>query len=258
MTLAPGDTGIVITMAGAGSRFAQAGYRVPKYEVDVHGRTLFAWSMHSLRNFIDAGSPFVFVVRNTPAVAAFLERQCDELGIRSYKLAVINELTDGQATSAMFAREVWDDIGRPMAIYNIDTYVEPTCLPLSAIRGNGWLPCFPGDGDKWSFAAADETGRVNEVREKQRISPYATIGLYWFDSLLRYVHAYERYYSDPRRLEARERYIAPLYNHLIAEGDEVYLHTVRARDVYPLGTPEDVMAFASGPAPECRRIAGVL
>lgn len=237
------QTGVVITMAGAGSRFVQAGYSQPKYEIEVRGRTLFAWSMQSLRSFVDSGSPFTFIARRLAGVETFIGQQCGELGIAHYNVCLLDSITDGQATTAMMARSVWDYPERPVAIYNIDTCVNPTALPVGTIRGNGWIPCFPGEGEKWSFAAADESGRVSELREKKRISPHATVGLYWFDAFSRYVQAYENYYADSQNLDARERYVAPLYNYLIASGAEVYIHHVRARDVFPLGTPEDVELF---------------
>jgi hypothetical protein len=244
-----GDTGVVITMAGASSRFTQAGYRQPKYEIEVHRRSLFAWSMQSLRCFIDAGCRFTFLARNLPGVERFVESQCEVLGIAVNAIRTIDAVTDGQATTAMMAGSAWDDTTRPVAIYNIDTYVNPSALSLSAIRGNGWIPCFPGEGDKWSFASADRDGKVSQVREKKRISPYATVGLYWFDSFERYAEAYRDYYADPHHLEARERYIAPLYNQLIDDGGDVYLHLIDSQDVHGLGTPEDVEAFAKRPHP---------
>ena len=42
---------IIITMAGLGSRFKKAGYKVPKYMVEVKGKNLFQWSMESLTDF---------------------------------------------------------------------------------------------------------------------------------------------------------------------------------------------------------------
>ncbi len=246
-------TGVVITMAGMGTRFAEAGYTKPKYEIEVHRKTLFAWSMDSLRSFIEAGCPFTFVARNLPRVDSFIHEQCKQLDISHYTLLLLDSITNGQATTAMLARSIWDDPNRPVAIYNIDTYVNPEALPLASVRGNGWVPCFPGDGDKWSFAAADDSGRIREIREKKRISPHASIGLYWFDSFARYIRAYEEYYADSGRIEARERYIAPLYNQLIAEGEKVYLHKVGAQDVYPLGTPEDVGVFSTRSRPDLTR-----
>jgi hypothetical protein len=237
-------------MAGAGSRFVRAGYSQPKYEIEVHERSLFAWSMLSLRSFSDAGCPFTFVARNVPGVDRFIEAECQALGIDVKAIRKIDAVTDGQATTAMLATPDWDDVSRPVAIYNIDTYVAPSALPLTMVRGEGWIPCFPGEGDKWSFAAADPQGLVSEVREKVRISRHATVGLYWFDSFARYAQAYSDYYANPRRTEASERYIAPLYNQVIEDGGSVYMHEIDARNVHGLGTPEDVEAFAKGQCPD--------
>lgn len=240
-------TGVVITMAGAGSRFAQAGYKVPKYEIVARGETLFAWSMQSLRSFIDEGCPFYFIARpdygDSGRVRRFIAYECARIGISTYEVITIDSLTDGQATTALLARGCWNDASEPVAIYNIDTHVAPWAMNIGDVRGAGWIPCFPGEGDKWSFAAADGEGLVTEVREKKRISPNATVGLYWFDSFDRYADAYRRYYSNPLMLEARERYIAPLYNQLIEDGARVYMQPISANQVFPLGTPEDVRVF---------------
>jgi dTDP-glucose pyrophosphorylase len=243
MIAAAQRTVVIITMAGAGSRFAAVGYTVPKYEIVANGRSLFAWSMESLRSFIDAGCEFVFIARSLPNVHDFLAGDCRQLGIGKFRVITIDAITDGQATTAMIAARPLSGSAQPVAIYNIDTYVDPLAMDIAAIRGAGWIPCFPGDGDKWSFAAADESGRVSEVREKKRISPHATVGLYWFDSVERFIDVYDRYYSNPENLEAREKYIAPLYNLLIQDGAPVYIHEIRADQVCPLGTPEDVHVF---------------
>src|SRR4051812_11970031 len=156
-------TGIVITMAGAGSRFAAVGYLVPKYEIVARGRTLFAWSMESLRSFIEECCPFYFIARceNAEAetrVRAFVARECALLGIAKFEVITIDSLTDGQATTALLAKQRWPDASDPVAIYNIDTYVTPFAMDIHDIRGAGWIPCFAGEGDKWSFAAAGSDG----------------------------------------------------------------------------------------------------
>lgn len=236
---------VVITMAGLGSRFRAAGYTVPKYEIKVRDRTLFAWSMESLRHFTAAGSPYVFVALARDEAASFIAGQVAELGIVGHRLVELEDLTDGQATSAILALHGADD-DRPLVVYNIDTYVEPVGFPADHLRDDGWIPCFAGQGDAWSFVRADAQGRALEVREKQRISPHATLGLYGFGSVGLYRRAYEEYYAVPAHLERGERYIAPLYNHLIDEGRTLWMSEVDPALVHPLGTPAEVDAFAAG------------
>jgi NDP-sugar pyrophosphorylase family protein len=234
---------VMITMAGIGKRFRDAGYDVPKYRINAHGRTLFAWSMLSLKSFIAAGARFSFVVRREDAAGDFIRAECAALGIAAPRIIEIDALTDGQATTAILGGMDLADPEQPFMVYNIDTFVHPDALPAAAVRGDGWVPCFPGKGEGWSFAAADSTGRITDLKEKQRISPHATVGLYWFSSFTLYRQAYERFYSDAARMEKGEKYIAPMYRQLIAEGREVCLHEVPFDAVIPLGTPAEVQAF---------------
>lgn len=238
-------TTAIITMAGFGRRFAEAGYTVPKYRIVVHQRSLFSWSMLSLRGFMQAGARFVFVVRAEDDAEEFIRTEANELGMSSVGLIQLSEPTDGQATTALAARPAITNSADDCLIYNIDTFVHPKCLAPSDVRGDGWIPCFSAAGDAWSFAAADESGRVSEVREKKRISPHATVGLYWFSSFDLYAGAYERYYKDERNLEKGERYVAPIYNAIIAEGRPVYIHEIPVRAVIPLGVPSDVERFGA-------------
>lgn len=243
-------TTAIITMAGYGRRFIEAGYRIPKYRISVHGRSLFAWSMLSLRSFISAGAPFVFVVRAEDQAADFIQEEAKALGIVSASIVELSAPTDGQATTALAAARGVPEKSAPILIYNIDTFVHPSALEASAARGDGWIPCFQAEGDAWSFAKTDASGRVSEVREKVRISPHATVGLYWFSSLDLYGDAYVRHYADPSNIEKGERYVAPIFNTLIADGRPVYVHDVPKSAVIPLGVPSDVERFREQAPPE--------
>ena len=242
-------TTAVITMAGFGRRFADAGYSVPKYRIGVHGRSLFQWSMLSLRSFVQAGASFVFVVRAADAASDFIRDEAKSLGISDVGIVELSAPTDGQATTALAAQNAVSDRSSPMLIYNIDTFVYPLAMTPAHARGDGWIPCFRAEGDAWSFAAADGAGRVFEVREKRRISPYATVGLYWFSSFALYADAYQRYYAHAANIENGERYVAPIYNALIAERRAVYISLIEPRAVVPLGVPTDVERFRTAPPP---------
>jgi hypothetical protein len=238
----------IITMAGAGQRFRDAGYDCPKYEIQVAGRTLFSWALESLRSFIDAGWRFVFVSRAVDRAGPFIARETAMLGVRTHGLLELDAMTDGQATTALLAGPHVPSVDRPVLVYNIDTHVDPAALPADAVRGDGWIPCFPGEGSGWSFARTASDGRVEELREKVRISSHATIGLYWFSSFDLYRETYHRHYSLEGRSEKGERYIAPMYNDVIRRGMPVYVHEVAQAAVIPLGTPAEVARFGQARA----------
>ena len=243
------STAVVITMAGRGQRFHDAGYDVPKYAIEVHGRPLFSWSLLSLSSWLAAGADVVFVTRADDRARPFVQEQCRLLGVASHAVVELDSTTDGQASTVLAAEALVRDLDQPLLIYNIDTHVRPTALDVRGPRGDGWLPCFPGRGSAWSFALADEDGRVRDVREKQRISDDATVGLYWFRSFSLYRSLYERAGRNGGGVVAGERYVAPLFNLLIADGCDVWLHRLPADAVVPLGTPAELAAFAASRPP---------
>lgn len=245
---------VAITMAGLGSRFANAGYTRPKYEIEALGLPLFDWSMLSLQAFLTQGWRFHFAARE-PDAAPFIHARCEALGIEGCDVLTLNKLTDGQATTALLLAEQAEP-NAPFAIYNIDTFVRPgVMVPPDPATCAGWVPCFPAPGDGWSFARCNDAGGVVELREKVRISDHATVGLYWFDSAARYIGAYQNYYSVAGREEKGERYVAPLYNQLITEGLSVSISELALDDVGMLGTPEQVSSFLTTPPPAAIEVA---
>lgn len=233
---------VVITMAGFGNRFRAVGFDQPKYMIEAGGATLFDWSMRGLNRFIASGSPFIFVVRAADRADGFIRRSADLAGIRNVQLVELDAPTDGQATTARIAadRAVLD---RPFAIFNIDTAIKPDVLRPEQARGSGWLPCFRAPGDGWSFVRLGTDGWACEVREKSRISEFATVGFYWFETADLYKAAYDTYYKVAGREERGERYVAPLYNQIIEDGRPVSISVIDCGDVTPLGTPEELDHF---------------
>lgn len=230
---------IVITMGGLGSRFKKAGYTIPKYEIEVKGKSLFEWSLLSLKSFWN--ERFIFIVREEDNAKDFIKRNCDKMKLK-YHIIEINYLTSGQAETALLAESEWSE-DDALLIYNIDTYVEPGCMNKEAIQGDGWIPCFHAEGDHWSFVKIDKEEKAVEVREKKRISDNCSLGAYYFKSAKIFKELYLDFYKDKNNIENNERYIAPMYNYMIKKGYNVYIQNINAANVHVLGTPEEVSAF---------------
>ena len=236
---------IIITMAGAGRRFRDAGYDLPKYQIEAHGKTLFEWSLLSLGDYLPHARRVVFLVRSEDNAADFITEQAIRLGIGRVDVTELDYLTDGQATTALLGmRQLGDE--ESVMIYNIDTYIEPGELRFNQIKGAGYIPCFLAEGDHWSFVRLGGDDRVVEVSEKRRISENCSLGAYYFSSVALYQDAYERLYGTGWD-GVREKYIAPMYNLLIADGGEVRMSLVDSRRVHVLGTPEELDAFCALP-----------
>ena len=233
---------IVITMAGLGSRFREAGYNVPKYMIEAHGKSLFEWSLLSLKGYTDENTYFYFIVRAEDKASDFINEEAKKLNCNNIRVIELDHTTDGQATTAMLAADYWRK-EEPLMIYNIDTYVEAYEMKASELKGDGFIPCFHAPGDHWSFVSLDENGRAVEVREKQRISDNCTLGAYYFKSCGLYEEMYKEYYSSDANLEKGEKYVAPLYNYMISKGMDIYISIVDFNKVHVLGTPAELKVF---------------
>ena len=231
------DLEVVITMAGAGSRFRKAGFDMPRYMIYARVSTLFDWSMDSLSDMLDKASGWTFVVQRSDCSRGFIEEHCGDVGIDRIDIIEIDELTDGQATTCMRAVERLDG-SSSVLVYNIDTYVEPGSLLCSEFIGDGSIPCFKGFGDHWSFVRVDGSGHATEVREKVRISNLCSIGAYWFSSASLFSDLYRR-----TTMTSNERYIAPMFDIMINDGLEISVPILDASKVHVLGTPEELIEF---------------
>ena len=233
---------IIITMAGSGLRFKKAGYKEPKYMIKAKGKTLFEWSMDSLLDYNKYVEKYIFVVRKEDNAKSFIEKQSKKYNINNFDVLEIEELTDGQATTCMLAIPYCKE-DDAILVYNIDTYVEPREMKFKDIQGDGYMPCFYGKGDHWSFAKTDKEGKVIEVREKERISDNCTLGAYYFSSARLYKKVYNEYYLNNKNVEKNEKYIAPLYNYMIQKNMDVRISIVDYDKVHVLGTPEELIEF---------------
>lgn len=233
-------------MAGAGSRFTRAGHVLPKYAIPARGRPLLAWALDSLP--LARFDRLVFVAQRA-AVAAVdpLSLLVPEVARRVSEVVLLDGLTGGQADTVLAARAAIDE--RPLLVYNCDThFVSPTLaarLADPASCGDGLLGSFAGAGTHWSFARVDDDGCVVETAEKRRISDNCLTGLYHFTRGTDFLLACATAGPDG----SGERYVAPMYNALIARGRRFRLDPVST--FLPLGTPAELAAAEAGGEGAC-------
>lgn len=231
-------------MAGEGSRFRNIGIDKPKHEIIARGKSLFHWSILSLSDFFDES--FVFIARKEHSAKAFIERECQQLGLSKFEIVEIEGKTEGQASTVMLSKGFISG-DESIAVFNIDTYVEPGNILKSRIPKDamGYTPAFVAEGDKWSFVKTEspESNKVIEVSEKVRISNLGTIGFYYFRKWEDFQNIYETHKAEIKT-DYRETYIAPMYRYLIENEKTVYTAVLKNDSIHILGTPQDIESFA--------------
>jgi NDP-sugar pyrophosphorylase family protein len=168
---------IVIPMAGAGSRFAQAGYTFPKPLIEVKGKPMIQVIVENLRPKNRTDYRFVFIVQKAHYDKYSLSYLL-ELIAPGCKIVIIDSLTKGAACTVLLASEHIDNNGE-LLIANSDQYIiEGIEDYMDFSSGNpfdGTIMSFRATHPKWSFAKLDENGNVEEVAEKKPISDTATV-----------------------------------------------------------------------------------
>lgn len=235
---------IVIPMAGLSSRFFNAGYKQPKYMLSAHGSPLFDHAILSFEHYFET-LPFLFIVRDLFDTPAFVATRCKALGIRDFRIVVLEGETRGQAETVYIGLE-GVDADSPITIFNIDTFRPGFRLPEEAVNGDGYLEVFRGEGENWSYAkpASPEGTLVAETAEKRPISDLCSTGLYHFNRAADFLWAFESEAATPaEQWQRNELYIAPLYNRLIAAGQQIHYHLIERSQVIFCGVPDEYQAF---------------
>jgi len=235
---------VVIPMAGRGSRFASAGFELPKPLIDVKGRPMVEWVVENLR----PARPhrFVFVCLAEHLQRYDLERSLNEMA-PGCAVIPIESVTEGAACTVLLARELIDG-GRPLMIANSDQWIDaPIDQYLAAADRegvDGMIMTMTAEHPKWSYVRPGAGAAVEEVVEKQVISDQATVGIYNFARGADYVEAADRMIERELRVNG-EFYVAPTYNQLIAAGGRVVHHNIGSVEdaMWGLGTPEDLAVF---------------
>jgi NDP-sugar pyrophosphorylase family protein len=94
--------------------------------------------------------------------------------------------------------------------------------------------------NKWSFLET-QNNKIISIKEKQKISDKASIGLYYFKSKL----LYEKYYKkafDNFSL-ANELYVSNVYEKMLKDNLDIY--AIKVNNFECFGTPEELENFKS-------------
>jgi NDP-sugar pyrophosphorylase family protein len=239
---------IVIPMAGLSSRFKKEGYKSPKYMLKAKGKTLFHHSVESFNKYFDQEF-FLFITLNTTTIKKFIEDECEILGVKNYKIIILEKPTNGQAETVYKGLKKSKNIDvSNIYIFNIDTFrpnfTKPTSFDLDCI--DGYLETFVGSGSNWSNILPCKKGsdKVKLTAEKKEISEYCCTGLYYWKSSKVFFDIYERSFKKGMHgFNSNEFYIAPMYNLLIEEGGDVRYTVIDKKNLIICGTPREYESF---------------
>jgi dTDP-glucose pyrophosphorylase len=245
---------IVIPMAGAGSRFAKAGYSDPKPLIQVHDYPMIKLVINNLKPQCE--HRFIFICQNQHVSDYGLN---EKLRVWSNGGIVvgIDGLTEGAACTVLAAKDYINN-GDPLMIANSDQFVDCDINHYLSLMGNdtdGIIMTMKANDPKWSFVGFDQDGVINNVVEKQVISDEATVGIYNFQRGSDFVSAAEDMIRSNARVN-NEFYVAPVYNTIIKNGGKIRHYNIGSEGLgmYGLGIPADLELFLSNPVSDFAKV----
>ena len=226
---------VLIPMAGAGSRFAKAGYTFPKPLIDVNGKPMIQVVVENLG--LEAN--YIFVVQKDHREKYHLDTMLNLIA-PNCKIVEVDGITEGAACTALLAKEHIDN-NNPLFFANSDQYVEwdpvEFMYNMQEKQADGGIVTFKATHPKWSFASVGDDGLVRLVAEKKPISDNATVGYYYWKRGSDFVKYAEQMIEKDIRVND-EFYVCPVFNEAI--DDRKAIRTYQATGMWGLGTPEDL------------------
>lgn len=235
---------IVVPMAGHGSRFGKAGYKVPKPLIPVLGKPMIQIVIENLKP--SRPHHFIFVCQQV---------QLDSYGLGNLlhhiapgcDIVSVSKVTEGAACTVLLSKDLINN-DTPLMIANCDQYIDAKIddyLAAFDLRDiDGWIMTMTANDPKWSYILSDDKGNITKVVEKKVVSNEATVGIYNYSNGRNFVSAAEAMISKNLRVNG-EFYVAPAYDQMINGGARVGYYNIGTveKGMYGLGTPEDLEIF---------------
>ena len=233
-----GDLQIVIPMAGAGKSFQKAGYKFPKFLVDVAGKPMIQWVTEN----INAEAKYIFIL-NKDQYDKYNLKHMLPLLVDNLEIITLNKETKGAPQTVLSAEKIINN-DKPLAIINTDQYMEWNSneffYAMAADECDGGVVSFESTHPMYSFVKTGDDGFITECAEKKPISRYATAGVYYFRRGKDFVQGAKEMIK--KKITTNGLYfVCPVYNELIAKGMKIRKYDIEK--VWTFAVPEELDYF---------------
>lgn len=239
---------IVIPMAGLGSRFVKANYKVIKPMIPILGFPMIQVVVHNLTP--SRPHRFIFICQNKHIEEYSLKQKLSSYA-PNCEIIGTEGLTEGQLCSVLLARDLIND-DSPVMMANSDQYIDieidDYLNDIDEKKLDGMIMTMYANDPKWSYAKLDNNGYVVETAEKKVISNRATVGVYNFSKGKEFIKYADQLIKDNIRIN-NEFYTCPVYNYAIKGGLKIGTYNIgeEANGLYGLGIPKDLELFIEHP-----------
>jgi hypothetical protein len=193
---------------------------------------------------INFNCEYLFIVRKD---------QLNDIGELPGRLAVLDSITDGPATTVKLGIEISGINEGPIIVANSDQIMNwnSSAFLEKAVGYDGCVLTYKPDytlvkgaSDKNSFLEKSESGTITKFAEKIVLSDEALVGIHYYKSIEIFMGAYAHMKSNNIRAPNGEFYISNTYQSLLDLGKTVGSHALSEGEKYwPVGEPMDYFKY---------------
>ena len=229
---------IVIPMAGEGKSYIKAGYKFPKYLVDIAGKPMIQWVVEN----INAEAKYIFIVQKDHYEKYNLKYMLSLL-VKNSKIVTVENQTEGAPQTILKAENIINK-ELPLAIINSDQILEWNSneffYAMAADDCDGGIVTFDSIHPMYSYVQINKKGFISECAEKKPISRYATAGVYYFRRAKDFISGAKRMIK--KEIKIHDQYfVCPVYNELIAKKMRIRKYDIDK--IWSFSVPEDLDYF---------------
>jgi NDP-sugar pyrophosphorylase family protein len=237
---------VIIPMSGMSSRFSRAGYQLPKYLLEIDGKTV----IEHIVNLYPKDSEFIFIVNDKHAegtnILDLLETICEN----KKKFVVPSHKNGPVYTVSHIFDEIKDDEQVVINYCDFSMYWDYDAFEkfVNETHCDGCVICYTGfhphmlGSDNYAFCKVDDNNKILEVREKQpftnnKMEEYASTGNYYF----RRGEYVKKYFQQMMDLDVNlngEYYVSLIYN--LLRQDNLTSFVFEIPHMLQWGTPLDL------------------
>lgn len=227
---------VLMPIAGAGSRFAKAGYVMPKPLINVLGKPMIQLAVEN----ININGNYIYIVQKEHCDKYNLEQLLNKI-TPNCKIICLDGMTEGAACTTLIAKKYIDN-ENPLLIANCDQFIVWKSSDfIQSSKCDGSILTFNCSNDpKLSYVKLDDNKNVIEIKEKQPISNKATVGIYYWNLGYEYVRYAESMIAQNKRTNG-EFYVAPVYQESLDDKKIIKIYDVE--EMWGIGTPDCLNNF---------------
>lgn len=225
---------LVIPMAGAGSRFSEKGFHIPKPMIEIHGRPFFFWAAMSVKKYANL-EDITFAVLEGHKSKFGIDHTVYEFFPNAEIISIPHVLPGPVFTCLEASKNINDTL--PVVFNDCDHMFSSLKVYDALNHGfeyDGGLLTFESCDPRFSYVRFDSYGNITGTEEKNPVSKSAVCGAYIFRNINIFRNSAEKYV---RSCPYSECFMSGVYNVMCA--DNLTVKSFSTEYNVDFGTPEE-------------------